>query len=181
MCGCPYYQQMLHKVCKHLVAGLEKTPGMEYPLPPPWNYSAFSNLPPFLQFDLPACRDHNTDLVQCDNQIPVQQLPAPVVADNADVPPDICDFISDITNNLAPEERNDQLELQTPEIVKLLREFLVSAEGNPIQEQHFSRYLERIDRQQLLEKYLIEWQTERSRRRRVPHTRRQLLGSQYDR
>ena len=135
-----------------------------HPLLPLWNYSAFSNLPPFLRFDLPACRDHNTDLVQRDNQILVQQLPAPVVADNADVPPDICDFISDITNNLTPEERNDQLELQTPEIVKLLREFLVSAEGNPIQEHHFSRYLERIDRQQLLEKYLIEWQTELSQK-----------------
>ena len=157
MCEYLYYQQILCKVCKHLVTGLEKAPGMKYLLPPPWNYDAFSNLPPFLRFDLPACRDHNTDLVRRDNQIPVRQLPAPVVADNADVPPDICDFIGDITNNLAPEERNDQLELQTPEIVKLLQEFLVSAEGNPIQEYYFSHYLERIDYQQLLEKYLIEW------------------------
>ena len=115
---------------------------------------------------MPASYDHNTDLVWHDNQFPVQQLPTPIPGDIfVDVPANICDLIINITNDLALEERNDQSEHQTPKIVNLLQQFLVSAQGNTIQEHHFSRYLERVDHQQSLRRYLIEWQTEHSHHR----------------
>ena len=70
--------------------------------------------------------------------------------------------------------------MMSPMIITVLREFLEAAKDNPRQEHHFLREFERVDRYQSLAKYLLEWKLERSRRIRVQHTWRQLLGSQYD-
>ena len=78
------------------------------------------------------------------------------------------------------EEAAEQAKLMSPRTITLLRQFLVATTDNPRQEYHFLRELERVDRHGTLVKYVEEWERERLRRKRVQHTRRRLLGSQYD-
>jgi ribosome maturation protein Sdo1 len=84
-------------------------------------------------------------------------------------------------DDLAQEERDDQAEQETPEIVTLLRNFLDAATGNPRQEHHFAMALERADHHNIIKHYIQEWLEEHNRRIRIQQTRRRVLGSLYDR
>jgi len=184
-CGCPYYQEKPHKLCKHLVGRLDKAPGMAYPSPPPWNYSTFSNLPPFLRFDLPPIRNQNTDLPGRENinLNQAQVLTANNTGTSSNIADDVApeEYAPEDHVDLIPEEQADQAERPSPVFVTHLRDFLIAAKDNSRQENHFYNMLQRVDRYNELYRYIMEWKSERSRTIRAQHTRTHALGSQYDR
>ena len=181
MCEYPYYQEKSHKLCKHLVGQLDKVPGMAYPSPPPWNYSTFSNLPPFLRFDLPPIRNQNTDLPGREN-INLNQAQA-LTANNTGTSSNIADDVApeeyapEDHVDLTPEEQADQAEHPSPVFVTHLRDFLIAAKDNSRQGNHFYNMLQRVDHYNELYRYVMEWKSERLRQIHVRHTKTRALGS----